>query len=119
MIIAQAYALFNNQIIRDGIVICIGKGNIQWLNPTPHGAGRIMSRAQTKKQISMSKFENAMTGIYSSSICQGSLDESPMAYKPTEKILEFIRLTVEVVRHDKAKTQHKRQRRILRLQTDI
>lgn len=83
--------------MRDGIAICIGKGNSQWLNTAPHGAGRIMSRAQAKKQISMNEFENAMTGIYSSSVCTGTLDESPMAYKPTEEILELIRPTVEVV----------------------
>lgn len=83
--------------MRDGIAICIGKGNNQWLNTAPHGAGRIMSRAQAKKQISMSEFENSMTGIYSSSICQGTLDESPMAYKSTEEILELIRPTVQVI----------------------
>lgn len=83
--------------MRDGIAICIGKGNAQWLNTAPHGAGRIMSRAQAKKQISMSEFEDSMTGIYSSSVCEGTLDESPMAYKPTEEILELIQPTVEVV----------------------
>ncbi|MDE6218335.1 MAG: RtcB family protein, partial [Muribaculaceae bacterium] len=83
--------------MRDGIAICIGKGNAQWHNTAPHGAGRIMSRAQAKKQISMCEYENAMAGIYSSSVCTGTLDESPMAYKPTEDILELIRPTVEVI----------------------
>ncbi len=83
--------------MRDGIAICLGKGNNQWLNTAPHGAGRIMSRAQAQKQISMSEFENSMTGIYSSSVCTGTLDESPMAYKPTEEILELIKPTVEVI----------------------
>jgi RNA-splicing ligase RtcB len=83
--------------MRDGIAICIGKGNKQWLNTAPHGAGRIMSRAQAKKQISLTEFENSMTGIYSSSVCAGTLDESPMAYKPTDEILELIRPTVEVI----------------------
>ncbi|MDE6177226.1 MAG: RtcB family protein [Paramuribaculum sp.] len=83
--------------MRDGIALCIGKGNGQWLNTAPHGAGRLMSRAQAKKQISMCEFENAMTGIFSSSVCEGTLDESPMAYKPTEDILELIVPTVEVV----------------------
>lgn len=83
--------------MRDGIAICIGKGNKRWLNTAPHGAGRIMSRAQARKQILMSDFENSMAGIYSSSVCQGTLDESPMAYKPTEEILECIRPTVDVV----------------------
>lgn len=83
--------------MRDGIAICIGKGNKRWLNTAPHGAGRIMSRAQARKQILISDFENSMAGIYSSSVCQGTLDESPMAYKPTEEILECIRPTVDVV----------------------
>ena len=83
--------------MRDGIAIGIGKGNEQWLNSSPHGAGRIMSRAQAKKQVSMTEFENAVNGIYSSSVFTGTLDESPMAYKPTEEILELIQPTVEVV----------------------
>ena len=56
-----------------------------------------MSRAQAKKQISLSDFENSMKGIYSSSVCTGTIDESPMAYKPTEEILELIRPTVDVL----------------------
>ena len=83
--------------MRDGIAICVGKGSNHWLNTAPHGAGRIMSRAQAKKQISMSEFEKSMTGIYSSSVCTGTLDESPMAYKPTGEILELILPTVDVV----------------------
>ena len=106
MIIAQAYALFNHSEgrkvaipfnMRDGIAICIGKGNEQWFNTAPHGTGRIMSRAQAKKQISLNEFEDSMTGIYSSSVCPGTLDESPMAYKPTEEILKLIQPTVEVI----------------------
>lgn len=83
--------------MRDGIAICIGKGNEQWLSTAPHGAGRIMSRAQAKKQISMNDFQASMSGIYSSSVCAGTLDESPMAYKPTEEILKLIQPTVEVI----------------------
>lgn len=83
--------------MRDGIAICIGRGNEQWLNTAPHGAGRIMSRAQAKKQISLSEFERAMTGVYSSSVSAGTLDESPMAYKATDEILELIKPTVEVI----------------------
>ena len=83
--------------MRDGIAICIGKGNEQWLSTAPHGAGRIMSRAQAKKQISMNDFQASMSGIYSSSVCAGTLDESPIAYKPTEEILKLIQPTVEVI----------------------
>lgn len=83
--------------MRDGIAICIGKGNEQWLSTAPHGAGRLMSRAQAKKQIAMADFEQSMAGIYSSSVCEGTLDESPQAYKPADEILALIEPTVEVV----------------------
>ena len=83
--------------MRDGIAICIGKGNGEWLNTAPHGAGRIMSRAKARKQISLEDFEKSMSGIFSSSVGAGTLDESPMAYKPTEEILELIKPTVEVI----------------------
>ena len=56
-----------------------------------------MSRSQAKKQIAMSEYEDAMAGIYSSSVCEGTLDESPMAYKSTEEILGLIKQTVDVL----------------------
>lgn len=83
--------------MRDGIAICIGKGNEQWLWTAPHGAGRIMSRAQAKKQIALTDFEETMSGIFSTSVCEGTLDESPMAYKATGEILELIKPTVEII----------------------
>ena len=83
--------------MRDGIAICSGKGNVQWLNSAPHGAGRIMSRTQARKNISIDDFEISMTGIYTTSVCKGTLDESPMAYKPTEEILKHIKPTVDVI----------------------
>lgn len=83
--------------MRDGIAICIGRGNSQWLNTAPHGAGRILSRAGAKKQISLSEFERTMSGVYSSSVCEGTIDESPMAYKDTDEILELIKPTVDVI----------------------
>lgn len=83
--------------MRDGIAVCVGKGNLRWLNTAPHGAGRIMSRTQAKKQISLAEFRQTMSGVFSTSICEGTLDESPMAYKPTEEILELIKPTVEII----------------------
>lgn len=83
--------------MRDGIAICVGKGNEQWLNTAPHGAGRIMSRAQAKKHIALTDFEKSMAGIFSTSVCEGTLDESPMAYKPTEEILRLVEPTVEII----------------------
>ena len=82
--------------MRDGIAICVGKGNEQWLNTAPHGAGRAMSRAQAKKRITLSDFENSMSEVYSTSVCAATLEESPMAYKSTDEILELIRPTVAI-----------------------
>ncbi|MDE5838004.1 MAG: RtcB family protein [Paramuribaculum sp.] len=89
--------------MRDGIAICKGKGNDQWLNTAPHGAGRLMSRSQAKKNIALIDFKDAMTGIFSTSVCEGTLDESPMAYKPAVEILELIRPTVDVLAFIKPK----------------
>lgn len=89
--------------MRDGIAICTGKGNAQWLSTAPHGAGRIMSRTQAKKQIALSDFTATMEGIYSSSVCEGTLDESPQAYKPTDDILRLIEPTVDVLTMVKTK----------------
>lgn len=83
--------------MRDGIAICIGKGNEKWLNTAPHGAGRIMSRAQAKKQITLDEFRQTMLEVFSTSICEATLDESPMAYKPTEEILKLIQPTVDII----------------------
>ena len=89
--------------MRDGIAICMGKGNDQWLCSAPHGAGRNMSRNQARKQILLSDYESAMSGIFSSSVCAETLDESPQAYKPTEEILSLISPTVDVVSFVKPK----------------
>lgn len=83
--------------MRDGIAICLGKGNKQWLNSAPHGAGRIMSRSQAKKNITMTEFEKSMSGVFSTSVCEGTLDESPMAYKPMEEIMQLIEPTVKII----------------------
>ena len=83
--------------MRDGIAICIGKGNAQWLDSAPHGAGRKMTRNQARKQIPLSEYESAMTGIFSTSVCQETLDESPQAYKSAEEILSLITPTVDVI----------------------
>ena len=83
--------------MRDGIAICIGKGNAQWLDSAPHGAGRKMTRNQARKQIPLSEYESAMAGIFSTSVCTETLDESPQAYKSAEEILSLITPTVDVI----------------------
>jgi RNA-splicing ligase RtcB len=82
--------------MRDGIAICIGKSNSEWLNSCCHGAGRIMSRSAAKQNISLEEFKSSMEGIYSTSVCKGTIDESPMAYKDTEEIKELIKDTCEI-----------------------
>lgn len=83
--------------MRDGIAICIGKGNAEWNCSAPHGTGRIMSRNAAKKSIEMDVFEKSMEGIFSTSVCRATLDESPQAYKPMDEILHLIEPTAEVV----------------------
>lgn len=83
--------------MRDGSLICIGKGNADWNNSAPHGAGRIMSRSQAFKSISMDYYRASMQGIYSESLSEDTKDESPMVYKPKDEIIGNIRDTVSIV----------------------
>ena len=84
--------------MRDGSLICIGKGNEDWLCSAPHGAGRIMSRNQASEQITMEDFKNSMNGIYTTSVNENTIDEAPMAYKSAEVIQKDIKDTVEIVK---------------------
>lgn len=83
--------------MRDGIAICEGKSNPDWNFSAPHGAGRIMSRAKAKKDIAVKDFEETMRGIYSTSVGQGTLDESPMAYKNMQDIVDRIEDTCDIL----------------------
>lgn len=83
--------------MRDGCIYGVGKGNADWNYSAPHGAGRLMSRTQAFKNLSMADFEASMSGIHSSCITRATLDESPMAYKGMDAILGHIDATVEVV----------------------
>lgn len=82
--------------MRDGSLICTGKGNTDWNCSAPHGAGRIMSRTQAYDNIKMEDFEASMTGIYSESVNEYTRDESPMVYKPASEIIANIGLTVDI-----------------------
>lgn len=84
--------------MRDGSLICTGKGNADWNESAPHGAGRLISRAKAFATLSMEEFKREMSGIYSTSICKQTLDESPMAYKGIDDILDNITPTVSVVK---------------------
>lgn len=85
--------------MRDGSLLCIGKGNDDWNCSAPHGAGRLLSRSQAKSTISLDEYKKAMEGIYSISVCQSTIDESPMAYKNAEDIEQYISDTVTVIEH--------------------
>lgn len=84
--------------MRDGSLICIGKGNPDWNQSAPHGAGRLMSRSAAKESITLSQFKESMEGIYSSTITKSTIDESPFAYKPMDEIIANIADTVEIVK---------------------
>ena len=83
--------------MRDGSILAIGKGNEDWNFSGPHGAGRLMSRSAAKESISMKDFKDSMKGIFTTSVNKNTLDESPMAYKNANEIVEAIRDTVDVI----------------------
>ncbi len=83
--------------MRDGSLICVGKGNEEWNYSAPHGAGRLMSRKKAFNSLSMEEYRAQMEGIYTSCVVPDTLDESPMAYKSMEEIVAQIEPTVEIV----------------------
>jgi tRNA-splicing ligase RtcB (3'-phosphate/5'-hydroxy nucleic acid ligase) len=83
--------------MRDGSLLCIGKGNEDWNFSAPHGAGRLMSRARAKKEITLEQFKESMSTIHSSSISEETLDEAPQAYKSIEEIKSLIGETVDII----------------------
>ena len=84
--------------MRDGSLICIGKGNNDWNQSAPHGAGRRMSRAEVKQSFTVSTFKREMKGIYTTSVGKDTLDECPMAYKNMDDIVKNIGDTVEIMK---------------------
>lgn len=81
---------------RDGSVIAVGKGNDDWNQSAPHGAGRTMSRGQAKKLITLDEYKEMMTDIYSSSVSTQTVDEAPTAYKNFKDILTYAQPTIDV-----------------------
>lgn len=84
--------------MRDGSLICIGKGNAEWNYSAPHGAGRMFSRRAAKKALNMADFKDTMQGIWTTSVNEETLDEAPMAYKPMTEITSAIGETVDIVK---------------------
>lgn len=83
--------------MRDGSLVCIGKGNEDWNYSAPHGAGRVMGRKEARYKLKLEDFEKSMEGIWSSTVCKDTLDEAPMAYKDMSEIIANIEPTAEVV----------------------
>lgn len=83
--------------MRDGSLVCVGKGNADWNFSAPHGAGRLLSRKTAKETLSMEEYVRQMEGIYSTSVLPETLDESPMAYKRLEDIVEAITPTADIL----------------------
>lgn len=83
--------------MRDGSLLCVGKGNENWNYSAPHGAGRLMSRRKAKESINMDDFTESMRGVYTTSVMNETLDEAPQAYKSIIEILSTITDTVDVI----------------------
>lgn len=83
--------------MKDGSLLCIGKGNKEWNYSAPHGAGRTLSRREAKRTLSMKEYRELMQGIFTTSVNRDTLDECPIAYKPFEQIIAHIGPTVEII----------------------
>lgn len=84
--------------MRDGSLLCVGKGNEDWSFSAPHGAGRFMSRAQAKRSFTVSEPKKQMSGVYITLVNLSTLDECPMAYKNMDDIVENIGPTAEITK---------------------
>lgn len=84
--------------MKDGCIIGKGKGNEDWNCSAPHGAGRIMSRSKAKEILSIDEFKNTMKDIFTTSVNQSTIDESPMVYKSIDEIVNNIKDTVDIVK---------------------
>lgn len=84
--------------MKDGCIIAIGKGNEDWNQSAPHGAGRIMSRIKAKEKYNLAEFKESMQGIYTTSINENTIDEAPFVYKPMQEIIDNIKDTVDIVK---------------------
>ena len=83
--------------MRDGSVLATGKGNPEWNYSAPHGAGRIMSRKEAKQELTLEEYQDAMKGIYTTTVNNRTIDEAPMAYKSLEDIIDVIHESVDVI----------------------
>lgn len=87
--------------MRDGSLVCVGKENSDWNNSAPHGAGRLYGRKEAMRTLNLQDFQASMRDVYSTTVSRDTLDEAPMAYKPTEEIVRAIKDTVMIETHIK------------------
>lgn len=85
--------------MRDGILLCKGKGNQEWNYSSAHGSGRLASREATRQKYSMQQYKKSMEDVYSTTVCEETLEECPMAYKDTDIIKKALEPTVEIIEH--------------------
>jgi RNA-splicing ligase RtcB len=85
--------------MRDGSLIAIGKGNPDWNYSAPHGAGRVLSRTEAKRVLSLENFKKSMSQVYSTSINKQTIDESPEAYKDKSIVTDNIHDSAEIIAH--------------------
>lgn len=83
--------------MRDGSILAVGKGNPEWNDSAPHGAGRIMSRTRARNELDLEAYKKSMEGVYTTSVNENTLDEAPMAYKSLDDIIDVIRESVDVI----------------------
>lgn len=83
--------------MRDGCILGVGKGNEDWNCSAPHSSGRLMSRSKAKENVTLAEFQESMKGIYSTSICNSTIDESPMAYKDKDSIINIVGETIDIL----------------------
>lgn len=84
--------------MRDGCIIGVGKGNDDWNQSAPHGAGRIMSRMKAKETFNLNEYKESMKNIYTTSVNENTIDEAPFVYKPMQEIIDCIGDTIDIVK---------------------
>ena len=84
--------------MRDGSLICVGKGDPDWNYSAPHGAGRLFGRMEANRRFGMEEFKESMKGVYTTSVNEDTLDECPMAYKSMDDIVNNITDTVDILK---------------------
>lgn len=84
--------------MRDGCIIGVGKGNDDWNQSAPHGAGRIMSRIKARETLNLNDYKESMKNVYTTSVNEDTIDEAPFAYKPTQEIVDNIKDTIDIIK---------------------